>query len=913
MAATQLNISRVNRARMSAFLRQHAWALIIWPLSCLLLIALLWGLTLAKLTHVREAAIESAVKRASSLSRIYARQVAYSLEHINLASLHAKYDWELSRGTLDLANQAQSRLYPTSGQLYISIYNREGVFVASTGEANRQLLSLAGAAYFDLHKKVPDSRMLITGAADPSGGRNSVLFTRRLDAEDGSFDGVAMVSVEPGYLASFVEESKLDENTDHFLLSGNGELLATKRGDERPLAAEFHSTPVFSKPEGVTHMAGDSFIHGHPSIVAWQKLQNFPVVASVVMPGQDVLSAYEVTGQEYRSMATAASLFLLVLGLTGMAVSARLIWRRRQSEEAKRQAEEVKKAYRLATDGAREGFFILRPLYDMQGRIVDFLIEDCNDRGAAYYATTRTALIGATIASFWPNAYATEVIGLFVRVMELGIYEDEFKVPPDSPLKISWVQRRFLRSGNGLAITLRDISEMKSHQEELARLANADTVTTLHNRHWLMNYLPIAVERARDSQAKLALLFVDLDDFKNINDTLGHAAGDELLRAAALRLKSVVRPQDNVVRLGGDEFTVLLEQVQNGEDVSAIADRIVSALQEPFELAEGARHVVHASVGISLFPDDGEDGESILKHADIAMYAAKANGKGQYRFYERRLSESLISRVNMEQALRLAIERDEFTLYYQPRVGATCGELRGMEALVRWNHPERGLVPPNEFIPVAEQTGLIVQLGELVVKKAIHQLAQWKRDHLPLVPVSVNVSPRQFNQGSLSELLANCMTGHGVDASLIEVEITESCVIGESPSVTEELRAIEALGVKLLIDDFGTGYSSLSQLQRLDVDVLKVDRAFTAQLGSGKEGEALFMAILSMAHVLGLSVVAEGVETIEQLRLLQTLACNEIQGYLISKPVPPSEVPALLRKRFLFPEQFVLMNAPTEA
>jgi EAL domain-containing protein (putative c-di-GMP-specific phosphodiesterase class I) len=259
-----------------------------------------------------------------------------------------------------------------------------------------------------------------------------------------------------------------------------------------------------------------------------------------------------------------------------------------------------------------------------------------------------------------------------------------------------------------------------------------------------------------------------------------------------------------------------------------------------------------------------------------------------------------VVRLDREQALRKAIELDQFVLYYQPRVDTFSGQLRSMEALVRWLHPESGMVAPQHFIPMAEDTGLIVPLGELVIRKACAQLAQWKAQQLPVVPVSINVSARQFGQGNLSALFAACMAEHAIDASLIEIEITESCMMGEDHTVTEELAALEALGLKLLVDDFGTGYSSLSQLQRLDLDVLKVDRAFTAQLCNGKEGEALFMAILSMAHVLGMAVVAEGVETADQLRVLQALSCNEVQGYYISPPVPAEQIPALMAKRFLF-------------
>jgi diguanylate cyclase (GGDEF)-like protein len=442
---------------------------------------------------------------------------------------------------------------------------------------------------------------------------------------------------------------------------------------------------------------------------------------------------------------------------------------------------------------------------------------------------------------------------------------------------------------------VRDISDARAHAEQLSRMANEDALTTLHNRHWLIQTMPQMLARARASGDMLALLFFDLDDFKNINNTLGHAAGDQLLRMTALRLRAALRPGDHGVRLGGDEFTVILEQISSAEQVEAITARVVDALATPFVLADGSRHAVHASIGISMYPADGEDAETLIKHADIAMYAVKASGKGHFRFYHADLSASLVHRLALEQALREAIAGDQFVVHYQPRVDTFTGALRSMEALVRWRHPQRGLVPPLEFIPVAESMGLILALGEQVADKVCAQLGAWQRQGLPPMPVSINVSAQQFNQGDVAAMLADCMARHQIDAVLLEVELTESCMLATDRPVAEQLAAIKALGVRLLVDDFGTGYSSLSQLQQLDLDVLKVDRAFTSQLSAGAQGVAFFRAIVSMAHVLDMSVVAEGVETEEELRLLRELACDEVQGYYISRPLPADAMVALMR------------------
>lgn len=455
--------------------------------------------------------------------------------------------------------------------------------------------------------------------------------------------------------------------------------------------------------------------------------------------------------------------------------------------------------------------------------------------------------------------------------------------------------------GGALALTLRDISEAKEHERQLMNMANADALTALPNRNWLVNYLPLAVERVSNIGCSLAVLFIDLDDFKNVNDTLGHAAGDELLKSAAMRVRAIVRDSDHVVRLGGDEFTVVIEDVVQDDDVAKVANHIVKSLEEPFTLGRLSGNRIRASIGVSVYPRDGSDGETLLKHADVAMYAAKAAGKGRVEFYHAQLSDRLVLRLSREQALSEAIERDEFVLHYQPRVDAATGRLCSMEALVRWMHPQRGIVHPLEFIEVAEDTGLIIALGTSVIEKACAQLAQWKAEGLPVVPISINVSALQFNKGNVREIVDSCMRRHGLESSLIGIELTESCMVGDEDIALLELNGLRALGVKLLIDDFGTGYSSLSQLQRMNVDVLKVDRAFTLGLSKGVEGEALFRAIVSMANALNICIVAEGVETPEQLGVLQSLDCDEVQGYLVSKPVSAVDMSRLMQKRFLFP------------
>jgi diguanylate cyclase (GGDEF)-like protein len=386
----------------------------------------------------------------------------------------------------------------------------------------------------------------------------------------------------------------------------------------------------------------------------------------------------------------------------------------------------------------------------------------------------------------------------------------------------------------------------------------------------------------------LALLFIDLDGFKAVNDTMGHDIGDELLRNAGRRLKEAVRPHDLVARIGGDEFVVVTEKIMHKTDAGHVAQRILHSFETPFRLSQGT-HSVGTSIGIGVFPDDGTDADTLMNHADMAMYAVKMSGKKNYRYFDAQFSESVQRRHQTEHELRHALEHRQFVVYYQPRIELASGTMSSMEALVRWAHPERGLIEPQAFIPLAEETGLIIQLGEQVIDKVCAQLAFWLRHGREIMPVSINMSAHQFTRTDITATLAAALERHQVPARLVEIELTESSMMSSNQDVCEVLTAMQRMGVKLLVDDFGTGYSSLAQLQELDFDMLKVDRAFTARLGANDASHVFYTAIITMAHSLGMKVVAEGVETADQVRRLAAMRCDEIQGFFVAPPRPPAD------------------------
>ena len=882
--------------KISRFYQSNIKSLLVWPALAAALIALLWSTIYLALRNEKARVREHAWEQATSLSRGYAEQLQRSVEQLDQLTLSLKHDWEDPRIILDLERQRKKGLYPPGTMVYAAIAGANGVLVTSTVEIPGKP-DFSNAPFFLFHRAHLSNELLIN---KPEIGRRVkrpvIRLSRRLEDENGAFDGVAWASVEPPYLLAFYDESRLNAGDFISIRYADGELLASKHGEGGKPDVFYRSNPAFDQPTGIVEESRERFRDNQARLVAWKKLEGYPLVAVIGFAEKNIYASYESLARTYRRAGGLASVTLALIALLGTIQSFRMARRKEQEEQAK-------SIFRLAVDGAREGFYTIQPKYGHGKEVNGFCILDCNERGASLLGRRKDELIGADFTAVFGGDHKRKLEQFFRRALDEGFHEDEIRVSPECWVKAAWIHRKAMRSGSGLAMTLRDISEKKAHEQELSNMANADALTSLPNRHWLTNFLPLAIDHARNAGTSMAVLFIDLDNFKNINDTLGHQAGDELLKAAAMRLKSVVRANDHAIRLGGDEFTVVLEQIAVVEDVARVAKAIVEALREPFTLLGIAGQRVQASIGISMYPQDGDDSETLLKHADVAMYAAKAAGKGRYCFYQAHLSNKLMLKISKEEALRNAIESDQFVLHYQPRVDALTGKLSSMEALVRWNHPERGLVLPLEFVHVAEDTKLILKLGEMVIAKACAQIAQWQALGLPMVSVSVNVSALQFNEGQVEPILKRYMSQYGIEPDLIGIELTESCMVGEGEQVPRELEAVRSLGVKLLVDDFGTGYSSLAQLQRLDVDILKVDRAFTLGLARGNEGKAFFKAIVSMADALDMCVVAEGVETKEQLSVLQSLSCNEVQGNFISAPVPPKDMVPLMLKRFLLPPE----------
>jgi diguanylate cyclase (GGDEF)-like protein/PAS domain S-box-containing protein len=549
----------------------------------------------------------------------------------------------------------------------------------------------------------------------------------------------------------------------------------------------------------------------------------------------------------------------------------------------------IKRAYHLAMLAAHDGFWDWNPI-TKQLRVGTRLLQILGYR-EDFLPDTHAwlRLVHPDDVADYNRAVARHIKG------ETDHFYCEYRVL-GSDGRYRWIASRGLavRDQHGVAYqmvgSVTDITERRNHQEELEFLAQHDVLTGLPNRLLFAEHLQTAITDACANEQKLAVLFIDLDRFKNINDTLGHRAGDQMLQAVSLKLKQCLPANSGLYRQGGDEFIVLLSPLTTDTDAMMVALSIKEGIAEPITGGDND-FFTSASIGISLFPDDASDGETLLRHADTAMYAAKSAGGNAIRTHTTEMDRRIHLRMSLETRLRKALQENQFTLHFQPQISATDGQLIGAEALLRWHDGESN-IPPDQFIPVAEECGLIIPIGEWVINQAISQIAQWQDRFGKIPAIAINLSPRQFWRPSVSHYILDALNAAGLPSEALEVEVTESVILDTEGDSIEQLERLRSAGITIALDDFGTGYSSLSYLQRLPVAILKIDRSFIRDLShtnKGKSNEALVKAIIAMAHSLSLKVIAEGVETPEQLAILQQLDCDIIQGYLISRPVGSDE------------------------
>ena len=519
---------------------------------------------------------------------------------------------------------------------------------------------------------------------------------------------------------------------------------------------------------------------------------------------------------------------------------------------------------------------------------------------------------------------ADEIIGKHISILHLqknlskfSIVEESLKNTGEYKTEIELITKSkdiifvsltlsYLRDENGLPINIisysQDITkrklaldELQEQKGKLHHQAHHDALTGLPNRVLLNDRLNQAIEKAKRNNTKIALLFIDLDHFKEINDSLGHAVGDEVLKIVTKKLQKTTRDEDTVARLGGDEFTIILEDLEHAQDSSLIANKILNTLAQPININKNTMYI-SSSIGISIYPDDGKSYENLLKFADSAMYKAKAEGRNNYQYYSSKMTELAFERVVMETSIRVALKEEQFIVYYQPQVDGTTDKLIGMEALVRWEHPIMGIIPPAKFIPLAEATGLIIELDQFVMKTAMTQFSQWYKQGFNPGVLALNLAVKQLEKAEFIDIFTELLKKTDCKAEWIELEVTESQIMTKPDEAIKILEEISDLGIELAVDDFGTGYSSLAYLKKLPINKLKIDKEFVRDLPNDEEDVGITRAVIALAKSLNLRIIAEGVETKEQRDFMIENGCNAIQGYFYSKPIPANKLEEILKK-----------------
>jgi diguanylate cyclase (GGDEF)-like protein/PAS domain S-box-containing protein len=561
----------------------------------------------------------------------------------------------------------------------------------------------------------------------------------------------------------------------------------------------------------------------------------------------------------------------------------------KQAEDALRQSEE---RYRSLYCNMHEGVALHELVYDASGQPADYVILDVNPSYERILGIPRTRAVGARASALY-GAGEPPYIDIFAEVVRSGTaacFETLF-----DPMQRFFSISATSPAPGQFATIFEDITERRRAEDEMQSLAYLDTLTGLPNRILLQDRLSGALIRAEREGCLVGILFLDLDRFKPINDTLGHAVGDRLLKSVADRLRECVRKSDTVARLGGDEFVLVLTSVQRELDTTLVAQEILRRLAQPF--AVGDRDIYSsASIGIAIYPLDGRDADTLLKNADMAMYAAKDQGRNTYQFYTDEMNRRALERLGLETSLRRALQSGELFLQYQPQVDLARNKITGVEALLRWRHPEQGLIPPGRFIPVAEETGLILPVGEWALRAACIQGRAWQDAGLPPLRIAVNLSGQQFKQPGFVDLVQRTLDETGMSPELLELELSESMFAEGGDETLQRLRALKGMGVHVAIDDFGTGYASLSYLRKCPIDRVKIAQTFLRDISANPDDAAIVETILAIARSLALEVIAEGVETAEQFAFLGSRQCDDMQGYYFAVPLLPQDVERLLRE-----------------
>jgi diguanylate cyclase (GGDEF)-like protein len=873
------------RARLTRLLGLAQETHISLPLFAVLLLAIIWTSTDHFIGIERHAAQGAARASSQELIDTYEAQMQRNLGSIDQTLKVLKYAVELkgTAGALPALNQ--QGLLPSGLVFVVSIADRDGIVVASNPPA--RAIDVSNQAYFGFHRDGDSGTPFVSQTLHDDANPDWHLhFTRRLNDAQGRFAGVVIVEVDPGYFTSGYERSRLGESGALGLYGADGVFRALRIGDK---VVWGQSAPQFGRDTGAGQAVRSAW-DGVRRYTSVRRLHGFSLTALVGLSEHESMAAFEQQRRNYLWVAGSGSALLVVI------VTLVCVWSW-QLTRTRRRIRRAQETYAAASEASLDAFFVMRSVLGEDGAIADFVIEATNTRAEKLAGMDKLALRGMRLSAMLPAFRENGIFEDLIKVTLVGgVHEAEWFAEL-SGARTCWLHRQVVAVEDGVVAIVRDITERKVAEERIRHMAHHDELTSLPNRSLIRDRLDQAIVQAQRRGRCVAVAFVDLDGFKLVNDGLGHNAGDELLKVVGTRMAACVRREDTLGRFGGDEFIIILpDQPDNPMAVTPVLEKIRQAVTEPILLG-GQEVQVSCSMGVVMYPRDGAEPNTLMMNADAAMYRAKEMGNNNFQFYTREMNASVEEKLVLLEGLRGALDDGQFHLLYQPKVDLRTGLIFGVEALIRWEHPEHGVVSPMRFIGLAEESGLIVAIGEWVLQTACRQNKAWQAAGLAPVTMSVNVSPRQFEEKRLVERVATALRESGLAAETLELEVTESLIMRDLSQSVGKMRELKAMGISLSIDDFGTGYSSLSALKSFPISTLKIDKSFVRELADNTDDQAIARAVISLGHMLKLRVIAEGVETEQQCTFLRDNDCDEMQGYLFSRPVPAAQITVLLEEQ----------------
>jgi diguanylate cyclase (GGDEF)-like protein len=852
---------------------------------CVLMIVLIWvGVDF----HLRVEYADTergAIQNSSNLARAFEEHLSRSLNEIDRSLKAIRQSYLLDPDHFNLKSWLKERQPFDDHTLQVAIISTSGFIKLSN-------LDSATSVGTDLRDRehyrrfvhaTTDDFFISAPVIGRTTGKWSVQLARGIFNPDGSFAGVVDASLDPNYLSRFYDS--VDVGTEGYirLVGVDGVVRAVGGHSDEALAKDLRNGSLFDnfsrQPAGWYYTESGRTDH-IPRLVTYRGVKDYPLIVTIGLSTDELFSGVYAKQRWYNLIA--AALTIVILLINGLSMRGRLL---------REEMAQVHKLQNLRFNALLSDMPLGVSMFDASGRLAI-----SNHRYFQMYRLqTERAPAGTPLIELVEQKKAN---GTFDG--DAKAFCDDLATQLDQGLLVRGTAHlddgRVISSlsqpmeDGGWVSIHEDITERKRSEEKIAYLAHNDTLTGLVNRAQFADRLNKLLA-SMDGKAKLAVLFLDLDHFKYVNDTFGHPLGDDLLKAVAKRLSECASDSDTVARLGGDEFAIIKTGLKEADEAARLAERICTEIKEPYDL-DGVQAVVDVSIGIACAPEDSTRSADLMKQADVALYRAKNDGRSVFRFFEPAMFARIEQQRRLEADLRNAITMRQFELLYQPVVNIEDNRIVGVEGLVRWRHPERGLIAPSEFIPAAEETGLIIPLGEWVIRQACRDAANWPDE----IKIAINLSPAQFRSPSLGKVIVDALTEAGVAPSRVELEITEEVLLGHNKETLATLNELRKLGIKIVMDDFGIGYSSLNYLRLFPFDRIKIDRSFVNDLSSGNDlSFAIVQAVSRLARALDIPTTAEGIETNEQLELLRAAGCTEFQGYLFSKPIPAADIARLVK------------------